>query len=133
MAKEGPECFGYRENELPMRQLEKDLVGEMLSKEDGPFATAGRTKIKPLAGERPEVVVTAFGIGAAYPRDALEIVAARRKPFPDLLNSLKAIPAVGGGVLLLVVLAEVCEVPLEYGMEFVTATGNIMVPRRGRE
>ena len=37
-----------------MGQLEKDLVGEMLGKEDGPFATAGWAEIKPVAGELPE-------------------------------------------------------------------------------
>jgi hypothetical protein len=116
-----------------MRQLEKDLVGEMLGKEDGPFATAGRTKIEPLAGERSEVIVSAFGIGAAYPRDALEIVATGAKPLPDLLDALKAITAVSGGVLLIVLGADVAEVPLEYSMELVAAARNVPIPCRGRD
>jgi len=87
VAKERPECFGHRENELTMRQREEDLIRQMLGKEDCPFATAGRTEIEPLARERPKVVVTAFGIGAAYPRDALEIVATGAKPLPDLLDA----------------------------------------------
>jgi hypothetical protein len=47
----------------------------------------------------------------------LEIVAAGAKPLPDLLDALKAIPAVGSGVLLIVLGAKDAEVPLEYGME----------------
>jgi hypothetical protein len=38
---------------------------------------------------------------------------------PDLLDTLKAIPVVGGGVLLIVLGAEVPEVALEYSMELV--------------
>jgi hypothetical protein len=133
VAKERPECFGHRENELPMRQLEEDLIRQMLGKEDCPFAAAGRTEIEPLARERPKVVVTAFGIGAAYPRDALEIVAARREALAKLLDALKAVSTVGGCVLLVVLLAEVGEVAFKYSMELVAATGNILIPRRGRD
>jgi len=105
----------------------------MLGKEDCPFATAGRTEIEPLARERPKVVVTAFGIGAAYPRDALEIVAAHIEALAQLLDTLTAVPAVGGGVLLVVLLAEVGEVAFKYSMELVAATGNVLIPRRGRD
>ena len=43
----------------------------------------------------------------------------------QLLDALKAGLAVGGGALLIVVLTEVGEVPLEYSMEFLTATGRM--------
>ena len=46
--------------------------------------------------------MSTLGVGTAYPRNALEIVATRTKPLPDLLDALKAIPAVGGRVLLIV-------------------------------
>jgi hypothetical protein len=105
----------------------------MLGKEDCPFATTGWTQVEALAGKRPKVIMTAFGVGTANTRDALEIVAARRKPLAQLLDALKAIPAVGCGVLLIVVLAEVGEVSLEYGMELAAATGNVLIPRRGRK
>ena len=133
MTEERPECLGHREYELAMRQAEEDLVGEMLGKEDRPLPAAGRTKIEPLAGKRPKVVVTAFGIGAAYPRDALEIVAARREALAKLLNALKAVSTVGGGVLLIVLDTEVAEVPLEDGMQVVPTAGNVPIPRRGRD
>jgi hypothetical protein len=105
----------------------------MLGKEDCPFATTGWTQVETLAGKRPKVIMTAFGVRATDTRDALEIVAARRKPLAQLLDALKAIPAVGCGVLLIVVLAEVGEVSLEYGMELAAATGNVLIPRRGRK
>jgi hypothetical protein len=57
----------------------------------------------------------------------LEIVAAGAKPLPDLLDALKAIPAVGSGVrligLLIVLGAKDAEVPLEYGMESLRPRG----------
>ena len=63
----------------------------------------------------------------------MRIVAAGAKPFPDLLDTLKAIPAVGGGVPLLVVLAEVGEMAFKDGMKFVGTTRNVPVPRRSRD
>jgi len=116
-----------------MRQAEQNLLGQMLGKEDCPFATTGWTQVETLAGKRPKIIMTAFGVGTANTRDALEIVAARRKPLAQLLDALKAIPAVGCGVLLFVVLAEVGEVSLEYGMELVAPTGNVLIPIRGRK
>lgn len=77
--------------------------------------------------------MAAFRVGTAYPHNALYIVTASRKALAQLLDALKAVPAEGGGILLIVVLAEVSEVPLEYSMEFVTATGNVPVYRRGRD
>ena len=71
-------------------------------------------------------------VGTADPRHALKIVATGAKPLAQLLDTLKAIPAVGGGVLLIVLGAEVGEVTLEYGMELVAAAGNVLIPRRGR-
>ena len=69
--------------------------------------------------------MTAFGVGTADPRDIPEIVAARRKPLSDLLDTLQAVPAVGGGVLLIILLAEVGEVAVEDGMELIVATGSV--------
>jgi len=80
--------------------------------------------------------MAALGVGTADSRDALEIVTAGAKPLPDLLDTLKAIPAVGGGVLLLVVLvvlAELGGMAFKDGMEFVATTGNVPVRRHGRD
>ena len=72
-------------------------------------------------------------VRATDTRDALEVVAARRESFPDLLNTLKAIPAVGGGVLLIVLGAGVAEVPLKNGMELVPTARHVLIPRRRRD
>jgi hypothetical protein len=63
--------------------------------------------------------MTTFGIRTANPRDALEIIAAHRKALAQLLDALKAVLAVGRGVLLIVLLAEVVEVAFEDGVEVV--------------
>jgi hypothetical protein len=55
-----------------------------------------------------------LAVRATDTHDALEMVAARSKALAQLLDTLKAIPAVGGGVLLIVLLAEVGKVPPEY-------------------
>ncbi|WP_146049499.1 hypothetical protein [Alkalispirochaeta sphaeroplastigenens] len=100
-----------------------------------------------MTKERPEAVVTrmhgragaegidqpTLGVGAADTRHALEIVTAGAKPLPDLLDTLKAVPAVGGGVLLPVVRAEIGEMAFNDGMKFVATTGNVPVPRRSRD
>lgn len=61
------------------------------------------------SGERPKVVINTFGTRTANPRDALEIIATGRKPLADLLDTLEAVPAVGGGALLIVLFAEIVE------------------------
>ena len=146
VAEERPECLGHGEYELAMRQLENNLIGQMLREQDGPFSTTGGlvthfvrcspmhpgTEVESLAGERPEVVMAAFGVGTTDTRHALEIVTARREPLAELLDTLQAVSTVGGRVLLLVVLAELGEVSLEYSMELVAPTGNVPVRRRRR-
>ena len=97
----------------------------MLGKEDYPFATAGRTEIEPLARERPKVIMAAFGIRTANPRNAVEIIATGRKPLADLLNTLEAVPAVRGRIFLFILLAEVGEVAFEDGMEVVVPARNV--------
>jgi hypothetical protein len=42
-----------------------------------------------------------------------------------MLDALKAVPAVGGGVLLIVLPAEVGEMPFEDGMQIVPAAGYV--------
>ena len=77
--------------------------------------------------------MTAFRVGTADPGYALEIAAAGTKPLADLLNTLKAVHAVGGGVLLIILLAEVVEVTFEDGMELVATTRNVPILCRGRD
>ena len=83
MVEEPPECLRHREDELSMRQLEKDLVGQMLGKEDRALSTAGGTQVEALARKGPQVVVATFGVSTTDPNDALEIVATGTEPIPD--------------------------------------------------
>jgi len=46
-----------------------------------------------------------------------------------MLDTLKAVPAVFGGVLLIVMLPEVGEKAFKDGIKFVVATGNVVIPR----
>jgi len=133
VAEERAQRLGHGEHELSMRQAEEDLVGEMLGKEDRPLPAAGRAEIEPLAGERTKVIVSTLGVRATDTRDALKIVAAGAKPLAELLDTVKPVLAVGSGVLLIVLCAEVVKVPLEYGMELVAAAGNVLIPRSCRD
>ena len=60
-------------------ELTEDVVDQTrhLGEKNGPFATAGRAEIEPLAGKGPDVVVPALRVGTTDPRDALEIVTTR--------------------------------------------------------
>jgi hypothetical protein len=116
-----------------MRKFEEDIVRQMLGKEDRALSTAGWTQVETLAGKRPKVVMAAFGIGTTDTRDALKVVAAGRESLAELPDALKAVPAVCGGVLLIVLGAEVGEMAFKYRMELVAATGNVPVCRRGRD
>jgi len=125
VAKIWSQRLGDSEDELPVGQPEKNFIGQVFSEEDGAFAAAGRTEIEALTRERPKVVITTFGIRTANPRDALEIIATGRKPLADLLDTLEAVPAVGGGVLLIVLVAEIVEVAFEDGVEVVVPARNV--------
>ena len=116
-----------------MWQTKENLVGQMLGEQDGPFTTTGWTQVEPLTREGPEVIMATLRVGTADPRYTLQIVSTRGKPLTDSLDTLKAVHAVGGGVLLIILLAEVGEVAFEYSMEFVATTGNVPVRRHGRD
>ena len=45
----------------------------MLGEKDRSLSTTGGTQVEALAGERAKVIMTAFGVGTADPRDTLEI------------------------------------------------------------
>jgi hypothetical protein len=77
-------------------------------------------------------LLTAVGIRTADPRQTLQIVAAAAKPLADLPDTLKAIPAVGGGVPPIVTVAEVGEMAIEDGVELIATTRNVLVPRRAQ-
>ncbi len=125
VAEERAQRFGHCEYELAMWEFEKEFVGQMLGKEKGALAATGRTEVEAFAGKRSEVVMSAFGVGTADARDALEIIATRREPLADSLDTFDAVHAVSRRVFLIVLLAELREVAFEDSMELIAATGNI--------
>ncbi len=72
-----------------------------------------------------------LGVGAADPRNALETGAAGIESLTDLLDTLKAVHAIGGRALRFVLLAEFGEVAFGYGMELAATTGNVPARRHG--
>ena len=91
------------------------------------------TQEEALAGKRPEVVVPTFRVGITEPGHALKMVPAGTNPLTELLDALKTEYAVGVGVLLIILCAEVGEMPFKDGMQLVTTTGNVAVRRHGRD
>ena len=65
-------------------------------------------------------------IGTADSGDSLQIVPARGEPLADLLDPLEAVHSVRFGVLLLVMLAEVGKVAIEYRVKLVAASWNVL-------
>jgi hypothetical protein len=61
-----------------------------------------------------------------------EIIATVTKPLAELLDALKAVPTVGGSVLLIVTVAEIGEMPLEDSVELIATTGNVPARRHRR-
>ena len=87
-----------------------------------------------MAEERSEIVMPAFGVGTADASGTLEIVTACCKSLANVLYPSEAIQAVGGRVLLGVLVAEVGKVAVEDGMQLVavSAARHIPCPRSRR-
>jgi hypothetical protein len=83
-----------------MRQFEKDVIGQVFCEEQGASSAAGWTEVEALTRERPKVIMTTFGIRTANPCNALEVIATGRRSLADLLDTLTAVHAVGGGAFL---------------------------------
>jgi hypothetical protein len=78
-------------------------------------------QIKPLAGERAEVVVTAVGIAAADTGYSLPVVTAGEKVFSNSLDPFDAKLPECIGILLFIPAAEIGEMTLENLMEGVSS------------
>jgi hypothetical protein len=97
----------------------------MFGKEERSFLTAGRTQIKPLAGEGAEVVVAAVRVAAAYMGYALSVIAAGEKVFADCLYSFEAELPVCAGIIFLIAAAKIGKMPIEYPMEAISSPGDV--------
>ena len=70
--------------------------------------------------------MAAFRVRAPYSRHPLQVVPARGEPMADLLDPLEAVHSVRFGVFLLVVLAEVGKVAIEYRVKLVAVSWNVL-------
>ena len=71
MAEEDSEGLGNREDELPVREGEQQLLVEIFGEQKGACLGAGRAKIESFAGKRTKILEAAFGIAALDTGDAV--------------------------------------------------------------
>ena len=72
VTEENAQCFRYGEDELPVRELEEELLIEVFGEQESAFLGAGGAKavqlpaqgIEPFTGKGTKVFETAFGIRA---------------------------------------------------------------------
>jgi hypothetical protein len=86
MTEEHPQSFWECKDELTMRKMEEYFLIDVFGKKKGPFLTAGGTKIKPLAGKRPKIIIPAVRITAADTGYSLPVVTAGEKVFSNSLD-----------------------------------------------
>ena len=77
-AEERSQRLRHREDELPMREIQKNLVGHVLSKQQGSLLAAGRTEVEALAAERTEIVMTTLRVRTSNASHTPPIVATAR-------------------------------------------------------
>ncbi len=97
----------------------------MFGKEECPFLTAGGAKIKPLAGERTKVIVTAFRISAADTGYPLPVIAAGEKVLAYRLYPFETKLPECIGILLIIPAAESGKMTLEDLMKGVSSSGKV--------
>ena len=84
----------------------------MFGKEELSFLAAGGTQIKPLAGERAEVVVTAVRIATADAGYTLPVVTAGEKVLSNSLDPFETKLPECIGIVLIIPAAEIGEMML---------------------
>jgi hypothetical protein len=104
-----------------MWKTQQDFLIQVFGKEECSFLAAGGTQIKPLAGERAEVVVTAVRIAAADAGYTLPVVTAGEKVLSNSLDPFEAKLPECIGILLIIPAAEIGEMTLENLMESVSS------------
>jgi len=113
VAEKDPQGLGDREDELPVRELEEEMLVEVFGEQEGAFLGAGRAEIEPFAGKGTKVFETAFGIRALKAGDAFGVVAAGFEPRHHAGDPLQAEPSVVLGVEGVVGEGEILEVIVE--------------------
>ncbi len=104
-----------------MRKVQQDFLVQVFGKEERPLLATGGTHIKPLAGERAEIVVTAIRISAADTGCPSPIIVAGEKVFANRLDPFEAELPECIGIFLIIPAAEIGEMTLEDLMECVSS------------
>jgi len=97
----------------------------VFGKEEGPLLTTGGAQIKPLAGERAEIVVTAVRISAADTGYPLPVIVAGEKVLANCLDPFKAELSECIGIFIIIPAAEIGEMTLEDRMEGVSTSWKV--------
>jgi hypothetical protein len=98
----------------------------MFGKEESSLLAAGGTQVKPLAGKRAEIVVTAVGISAADTGYPLPVIAAGEKVLSNSLDPFETKLPECIGILLIIPAAEIGEMTLEDLMEGVFSPRKVL-------
>jgi len=97
----------------------------VFGKEERSFLAAGGTQIKPLTGERAEVVVTAVRIAAADAGYPLPVIAASEKVLAYRLDPFETKLPECIGIFLIIPAAEIGEMTIEDLVEGVSSSGKV--------
>ena len=127
MAEEYPDGHRHGEHELPVREIQRDLIRQVLGEQQRSLLAATWTEIESLARKRPEVVMTTRRVRAPDAGDAQSVVAARQKPIANVADAIQPEHAVPGRVRLIVDVAELSEMSLEDRVELIATTGDVAV------
>jgi hypothetical protein len=94
-------------------QRQKKPILHVLRKQKCPFLRARGAEIKRLTGERPEILILAFRVGALDAGDTLGVVPAENELLHRLGDSLESETAIDDRVLVFVLIGEVMKVFFE--------------------
>ena len=125
VAEERSKSLWHREHELAMRDIQENLIREVLGEQQRPLLAARWAQVETLAAERPEIVVSTRGIGTPDASHSEPVVPAGLEAFADVADAFKTEHAVLGGVPFVVDVAELVEMALEDRMELIAAPGNV--------
>lgn len=130
MTEERSQCLRHREHELPVREVKKDLVRQVLGKQQRPLLAARRAQVEAFAAEGSEVVVPTRRVCAPNASHSEPVVSAGQEPLADPLRTEHAV--LGGGVPLIEDVAELLQKPFEDRVQLISAPGDVASPGRSR-
>ncbi len=129
MQEKHSQALGQTERHESVWETQEKIILRVLGEEKRSFLRTGRAKMKTLATEGPEELVSTFRIGALYAGDSLGIVAAGDEVLDHLCDPFQAEASVYEGILFLIAVGKVLEVLFEDGLKDIRSALSIC---RGR-